>query len=284
MTLKQTLTVGSILMCVLFFVGGSLGGTTGTLMLTTNRTLTEDHTGNIIIGANLIALNCNGHSVRGPMEQAQLNGIGIQLSSIVGVTVANCRVTNFLKGIVLQGSRNNTFLMNEVSNNAEEGFELEGSDVNIFITNRANQNGRDSFDLDVSRGNIFLEENEANENGFNGFELDRSSNNVFVGNIANLNGKIDERSGFSLDNSMENFFRQNTANSNRRNGFRIALSSDNTFIANVATGNVGREPGPVVEPANCRQIGMSVRNQFLENQFSIPAPAPNQCLFRLPGD
>lgn len=252
------------------------GQTSGTLTITTSTTLTEDHNGNIVIAANRVTLDCAGHAVTGDGS-----GSGIELIGRTGASVANCRVTNFQRGVFLQGSRSNIFMKNEVSNNAEEGFEFEESDANILVNNRANKNDRDGFDLDDSHGNIFIDQNEVTENGLNGIELDRSNNNVFIGNTANNNGRKGERSGFSLDISTGNFFRDNTANNNTRNGLRLDSSSDNTFTANQASGNEGRDRGSVIDGADCKQIGLSIRNQFLpDNQFSNP----DQCVFRPPGD
>ena len=256
-----------------------VGATSGTLTITTSRTLTEDHNGNIVIATDGVVLNCAGHTVAG-----NGSGTGIEIIGITGATVTNCQVTNFRRGVFLQAASNNILQRNVISNNAEEGFELERSDANTFINNRVNENGRDGFDLDDSHGNIFIR-NAVIENTLNGIELDRSSNNVFLGNTANNNGRnpqgmlIEERSGFSLDSANNNFFRGNTANRNSRNGFRLDSSSDNTLMANRANGNEGRDVG-FIDQADCKQIGISIRNQFLSNVFTNP----DDCIFRLPGD
>ncbi len=40
--------------------------TTGTMIINSNTKLTEDHTGDIIIAADDVTLNCKGHKVIGP--------------------------------------------------------------------------------------------------------------------------------------------------------------------------------------------------------------------------
>lgn len=144
--------------------------TTGTLTVTTNTTLSEEHNGNIVIAADSITLDCAGLTVTGAST-----GTGIALIGRRGVTVTNCRVTNFENGFALIGSNRNVFIANEALNNNDEGFDIEASDANIFMNNQANQNDTDGFDLDDSHGNIFFQQNTANENGRNGFELDRSN-------------------------------------------------------------------------------------------------------------
>jgi len=38
----------------------------GTMVITTDTTLTEDHQGNILVSANKVTLDCAGHVVSGP--------------------------------------------------------------------------------------------------------------------------------------------------------------------------------------------------------------------------
>ncbi|MDQ3256578.1 MAG: right-handed parallel beta-helix repeat-containing protein [Acidobacteriota bacterium] len=270
--------------------------TTGTLTITTNTTLTEDHIGGtIIIAADNVTLNCAGHFVLGPPER---NVDGIRLDGRTGVTVENCRVAFFQRGISLTASHRNVFRRNQIYNNTAphgvletgggEGFDLNGSSGNTFINNSVTNN-RDGFDLIDSDGNVFTR-NEVTHNARNGFELDRSDNNVFVRNTANDNGlPIDEpnptppppfiatprgRNGFSLDFSGGNTFIGNTANRNGRNGFRIQHSNDNTFLTNEACfNNAHRFPGE----ADAFQE-RSFRNVFFNNTFCtgdlqyIPSP------------
>jgi hypothetical protein len=75
--------------------------TSGTMTVTSNTVLTENHTGNIVIGANNISLNCDSHLVTGPGA----GGAGIQLAGRQGVTVENCIVTNFAQGFSLKRRR-----------------------------------------------------------------------------------------------------------------------------------------------------------------------------------
>ncbi len=80
---------------------------TYTLTITADTTLTEDQNGNIIIAANDVTLDCNGHIVNGTGV-----GNGILLERRTNVTVKNCFVTNFERGFFLNNSVGNTFVKN----------------------------------------------------------------------------------------------------------------------------------------------------------------------------
>lgn len=228
-------------------------GTSGTLTIKTNTTLTETHEGNIVIAADFITLNCDDHTVTG-----NGTGTGIELNGTIGVTVEDCIVTNFADGFSLVGSLRNIFTGNQVNNNKDEGFDIEQSNGNLFTLNTVTTNASDGFDLDDSHGNIF-QENEVTHNRSNGIELDRCNNNIFEVNTVNNNGTSRTRSGFSLDTSSGNFFRNNTADNNSRNGFRLEIgSNDNTLLRNRACGNV---EGDVF------QDGTSSRNLSRDNEF-----------------
>jgi parallel beta-helix repeat protein len=253
--------------------------TSGTLTITTTTSLTEDHQGNIVIAENGLTLDCDGHTVMGDGS-----GTGIQLIGRVGVTVKNCRVTNFQKGFVVAGSARNVFKDNRVERNADEAFDLNGAIGNLFIENIANNNDGDGFDLDDSNENIF-KRNDTTQNGRNGFELDNSHKNIFEDNSANNNGRLSERSGFSLDNSRANIFEANIADGNSRSGFLIEISPDNTFIENRACGNRGAGRGGL----DVFQDTTSFRNIFLDNAFcsdNLPVHVgfPGDKGFVLPGD
>ena len=67
-------------------------GTTGTLMITTDTTLTEDHTGDIYVRADNVTLNCDNHTVTGRVLIGLFPGV---LESRSGVTVKNCQALGF---------------------------------------------------------------------------------------------------------------------------------------------------------------------------------------------
>src|SRR4029077_8657205 len=58
----------------------------GTMVITTDTTLTEDHQGNILLNANKVTLDCAGHTVSGPGAPGFNGGIEVA-GGLSGVTV-----------------------------------------------------------------------------------------------------------------------------------------------------------------------------------------------------
>jgi parallel beta-helix repeat protein len=191
-----------------------------TLTITTDTILTEDHVGNIVIKADNVTLDGNGHRVIGPSPDIFIcdpnNGdvsvtIGILLEGRTGVTIKNCSVTGFALGFFLNDSYRNTLQGNIADGNAWIGFVLSYSSDNILRYNTANGSEDDPG---------------------NGFELCTSFRNTFQGNTAN-----DNSNGFTFDDSDGNIFRGNTANNSTSSGFMVGYSSNNTLTENTVSNN-----------------------------------------------
>ena len=122
---------GSTVVPVVFFVMASsvsipVWATTGTLTITTDTTLTEDHFGNIVIAADGVTLDCAGFNVVGTGT-----GTGISVSGRTGVTVKNGNVRGFT-----------TFGFAVYNNGAGGGgFSIQESSFNTFTENTATNNG-----------------------------------------------------------------------------------------------------------------------------------------------
>ena len=85
-------------------------GTTGTLTITTDTTLTEDHYGNIVIGAPLPGFGEQTRSrstARATTVIGSGDGVGVDITGRRNVTVKNCRVAGFGRGLVVSGGFNN---------------------------------------------------------------------------------------------------------------------------------------------------------------------------------
>ena len=170
----------------------------------------------LIIGADDIKLDCDGHTITGPGK-----GNGIFLFGRTGVTIEDCHVKNFQHGFRLRFSDGNTLEDNKATNNVRGGIGI-------------------GYAMDNSDGNTF-EENKAVENDF-GFSIINSDNNEFRENKANNNGGFQasnfRASGFHLlIDSDGNTFKNNIADDNKRSGFRIADSGSNIFDKNKARDN-----------------------------------------------
>jgi parallel beta-helix repeat protein len=250
--------------------------------VTTNRTLTSNCSGGIVVGADNITLDCSGHTLTGSGR-----GTPIALVSRTGVTVRNCKMDNFNEGVTLRNSNKNIFISNTVNNNIRDGFDLNTSHENTFFGNTITsnhingielddsnennivlndvqnngQNNGDNISLDRSNGNKFVSNNVLRSNQA-GFHLDQDSNqNTFIFNAANNN----QRDGFRIDDhSDQNTFISNAANNNQRDGFRIVNSDDNIFILNTANTN-GSDDIDLRSGAN---------NKCINNNFTHPNCPP----------
>ena len=215
------------------------GFTAGTLTITANTVLIQDHFGDIVIASDGITLDCAGFTVTGSGS-----GSGIRVEARTGTTVKNCVVTGFNTGFDLFLSDGNTFTDNTASF-ISRPFLLDDSHGNIFTGNTAT-GGVVGFGLTFSSGNTFAGNTATSSNfGFdlpgnlgNGFRLDSSVRNIFTGNTADSNNQ-----GFLLESSSSNIFTDNTAIDNRVVGFLLVeLSFGNTFTGNTATSFILNPP------------------------------------------
>jgi nitrous oxidase accessory protein len=222
-----------------------------------DTSLDKDYNEPFVITANNVTLECAGHTIRG-----NGNGNGLTLTNIQRATVRNCRITNFNRGVLLDGTTDSVFEGNEVNNNrgsgmcnaGAEGFHLQrGSNRNLFARNTVHDNSRDGFDLDFSDGNAFVL-NFVEHNGTpeckdssgishapvgNGIELDNCNDNDIIANL--INGNI--HTGVSLDASLRNVIDKNVINDNGFWGIRFAMRSNNNIVRyNELCGN--KSPGP----------------------------------------
>ena len=183
-----------------------------TLTITTDTTLTENYFGQIIIGADGVTLDGNGHMIIGPSPGIYICDpdikwgvtIGILLEGRTGVTVKNCCVTGFGIGVYLSDSDENTLQGNTANDNAWTGFVLSSSSNNTLLNNTANNSIEGTgFAVEISFGNT-LKGNTANDN-WRGFSLEECDGNIFEGNTA----KDNTESGFMVWGSSNIFFHNN---------------------------------------------------------------------------
>ena len=243
------------------------------LVITTNTTLTSDHQGPVVIGADDITLDCAGHTISGPGQ------VGIDLTFRTGVTVKRCMITGFSTalfvsqsvgnntfvgnlaseggdGFTVDDADRNTFEANRAENNTGRGFFVFSGSANTFVANQAQANEEAGFRVDPGFNNVFTQ-NSAVDNGA-GFALDEgSTGNTFNGNVARAN----HADGFNAQSSSRNVFTKNTAEANYGNGFQIlAGSSGNTLTGNVAKSNSAQ--GFMVSDANTNVLAS---NKSLQN-------------------
>ena len=186
--------------------------TAGTLTITSDTVLTEDHVGDIRIAADGITLDCAGNRVIGSGEEA---GILVQLHS--RVTVRDCHVSGFSKGILIDRSSQILLEGNDSSEN-EWGFWIALSDHVEALENTATNNKENGYYLGSSTDST-LSANQSLGNGSNGFGLHDSDRNSLSGNLAEGNSLF----GYHLDFSHENALSNDLARRNQI-GFNIKNS------------------------------------------------------------
>lgn len=194
--------------------------TTGTLIINSTTVLTEDHDGNIIIAADGITLDGNGHSVTG-----NNSGIGVSLANRSDVTIKNLKVKNFTTGISLTYSDNNTLTHNTISNNsAGIGLSRSGG---ITIANNVVSNNIEGIGLYYS--DCDLTDNTVSNNG-GGISLNQSGCGFTSNTVSNNNG-----TGVSLFRS-DGIFTGNIVSNNGERGISLN-QSPSTLTNNIVTNN-----------------------------------------------
>jgi len=215
--------------------GAPASASSGTLSITSNTTLSEDHHGSIVIAADNVTLDCAGHTVSGPGEL----DAGILLDGRSGVTITGCQVSGFQSGFFLTSASGNTFEGNFASANQHEGvLSVGGSSNNVLDGNTSKDNGNTGFVFEGAQGNV-LRNNAAIANGIStesgGFYLISSSHNLLQQNVSVGNGFI----GFGFADSGSNVVDKNEARANLDNGF-AGSGDNNTFSMNRSVGNFRR--------------------------------------------
>ncbi len=173
---KATLPILALVIAAVAVFPAPVAATDDPLTIQVTTTLTENHLGSIIIGADGITLDCAGHTVSGIGS-----GTGINLTERTGVTIKNCQVTGFRVGFNIVSSSHNTLTKNTANGNVVHGFLLITSTDNTLTKNEANDNGSHGFFLISSSGNTLTKNAACGTGDVDALQVD-SSGNVFVDN------------------------------------------------------------------------------------------------------
>jgi len=190
-----------------------------------------DCTGNgLIIGADDITLDCNGHLIDGFYKS---NDNGIFIDNRTNVTIKNCHITDNDYGIRVFYGSSNTIIGNTVYKN-NDGIGLYSSLDNDMIGNTVYDQDNMYGILSIFSSNNSLTDNILYNNKDHGIVLEYSDGNILSGNTANSN----KYNGLRLLSSSDNDLISNTFNNNSE-GIDMTTSSDNLLDGNIIKNNIG---------------------------------------------
>jgi len=170
----------------------------------------------IVIGADGITLDCNGHSITG-----NKNGGGIYIDGHDNVIIKNCIIDSFYFGISFYDVNGGEITDNIVTNNGFLGIHIWRSSNNRISNNNINENIL-GIDLLQTSSNNFISNNNINNNHAGifvdcGYGFDRSSFNTISSNYIAKN-KI----GIKLNrNTWNNIISKNIITSNDEYGIHL---------------------------------------------------------------
>ena len=230
----RRLVIGFSVSVLLAYFAPILDATEGTLVIMSDTTLSEHHTGDIVIGADDVTLDCAGYSVRAQLE----HGSAIQVEGRNGVTIKSCHVFNAPNGTGISvTSAHGTTLLNNVVSGPDIGFALKDAHGS-FLSGNAARLTYAGFTVWFGAANT-LNSNLVTGSGAGsaGFHLRSTVENVLNGNSVDMEDGPNS-SGFRLEQSDRNKLTGNTVT---RTGvfaaFLIGLSSNNVLTGNTATAN-----------------------------------------------
>lgn len=287
---RMRLLISAVSALPLIVIPSSVTATTGTLIITSDTTLTEDHFGNVQIAASNVTLDCADHTIFGPGASGFSGGIDVQ-GGLTGVAVERCKVTGFqVNGIYAGGgAANGRYQSNELYGNGNHGMHLDSGSGYIVVGNTSRDNGATGIVLTGATQSRILGNRALNNRNWSGIALfDGSHDNIVVGNSSSRNAH-----GFDLVNSSRNELRYNVANSNEAGvGFQVLVGADNILEFNTAnrnlagfsirensSGNVIRSNVASGNSAEGFEVVNSNSNQFIEDTAN-----KNRFGFRALGD
>lgn len=230
--------------------------TSGTLVITADTTLTEDHQGSIVIAADGVTLDCDGHTITGPAEQGQQDS-GVFVLSRTDVTVEDCLATGFTQGIEVADSEGVSIIDNQAFANPGNGFFIVRSSRTTLMGNVSTGNGLvypgAGYTFDESTQSYVADNGATGNDG--GVWLHWAHENTFDGNTLDGNG-----SGLGADGSERNVFVSNSFSHNDGPGIDTIYSHSNTFRTNDVAENGGR--GITLESSSDNRL---VKNWVYEN-------------------
>lgn len=235
----------------------------GTLNVGSSRTMLRDVVGRVVITADNVTLDCNGHTITAASSGGSCgtgsSDCGIIVDGRSNVTLLNCEVIGHGIGIWINES-DSVEVYDSIADGNDTGFRAEDSDYVRFESNTAidsttegfalrtlysadllynvsTSNGTDGFDENDCSGTIYIQ-NSSTYNSINGFENDNGADITYWDNEASNNGQH----GISLDAVDTGYIVLNETVDNGSDGLRlddIAGVGTNYFavVQNYSEGN-----------------------------------------------
>lgn len=248
----------------------------GNTVLTNDQDCTEE---GIIIGADNITLDCDGHIIEG-------TGINIGIWAIgrKNITIKNCIVKNFWSGITFTTTID-SYLLNNTALNNKRGIELRSSSTNNLIEENKVRNssemGVQFFSLSTGNrlidnliefnpsmgvflgagtGNQLIHNNIIRNNSNHAIQVFQANDNIITNNILNYN-----REGVNtfLTNTHRNNIMHNTIIGSSSRGISL-VGRNNTIDNNTIEGTQG---GSAIELRNGVRNN-SITNNRIQNNFN----------------
>ena len=233
----------------------------------------------MLITASNTVLNCRGNTIDGTDT---VNTIGINATGLTNITVKNCILTDWARGIQLF-TNNSIIENNTVTSTVLAGFYIESNNTKIIYNNLSwndavgiqsfsdfNNNITGNIINNNSRGisgtftNATIFGNTINNNTDAGIRVLASPNNTIVNNTANSNLVY----GIWLEQgAIQNLVTNNTANFNGDTGILVNNSNSNSVINNTASSN--SNIGIAIRYSNSTLVSNNTANSNTNEGLSI---------------
>ena len=171
-------------------------GDTITADTTLDRDLTDCPSNGIVIGADGITLDLNGHTISGDgklvrrCRRDQICDVGVANDDHAGVTIRGGSVRGFGIGVGVFRGRNDRFVKLDSSRNQFFGFVIGGSSRTVIRDSSGTDNPRPDGDgLGVFNSHdLRIVHNSFRRNGQLGMHIEGSTKNLVKGNLVSRNG------------------------------------------------------------------------------------------------
>ncbi|MEK6953874.1 MAG: NosD domain-containing protein [Candidatus Micrarchaeota archaeon] len=265
-------------------------------VITTNLVMTNDLllcTGNgLVVNANAIQIDCNGHTISATPQGASNTKSGILAFGKTEITIKNCKILNFYIGVNFSSvnfsyvllsnltgnffgvrainSRSITVSNNSFSNNGNMAINLVDSKTNLISSNtvkNAPSFGTYGIYVQSSNGSI-VRNNSVSGMTLDGVVVIVSNSNVIDSNILFSNSQ--SGLAFQLDAAFNNV----TNNTIRQNGRGIMISevSSNNLIS---SNNITNNTNYGIDFLTSAPISNKVYNNFFSNTVNAKATGLN---------